>query len=143
MIRAVLDANVLAGGFPAKRGPLFVLARYWEIRGFELVYSEHLLSELTGAWRKPYWNERLTDEFITQTLIAIRRFGILVEPTPGISGIATHWQDDLVIATAIAGDAQYLVTGDKELLEIAQYQSVEIIAPAEFLEILSTDTPEL
>ncbi len=104
------------------------------------MYSEHLLSELTNAWRKPYWDERLTNEFILQTLVTIRRFGNLVVPTPGISGIATHWQDDIVIATAIAGNARYLVTGDKELLEIGRYQSVEIVTPAEFLELLAADT---
>jgi predicted nucleic acid-binding protein len=56
-----------------------------------------------------------------------------------VRGVATHWQDDRVIATALAGSADYLVTGDKELLRLKSYRTVRIVSPLEFLEILRVE----
>lgn len=139
MIRAVLDANVLAAGFPAIRGPLSDTIRMWRLRSFTLIYSEHLLQELIGVWNKPYWLERLDDAFRESSLEMIESNGVLVEPMPGVSNVATHWQDDIVIATALAADAEYLVTGDKELLRLKSYRTVKIVSPPEFLEILRAE----
>jgi putative PIN family toxin of toxin-antitoxin system len=139
LTRAVLDANVLAAGFPAVRGPLAETIRLWRTQAFTLIYSEHLFRELAGVWSKRYWIERLDDVYRESSLLALRRRGVLVEPAPGVSNIATHWQDDIIIATAVAGDAEYLVGGDKDLLRLKSYRTVRIVAPLEFLEFLRAE----
>lgn len=45
--------------------------------------------------------------------------------------------DNRVLETAIAGGADYIVTGDKHLLDLHEYEGIEIITPARFAAILA------
>lgn len=56
--------------------------------------------------------------------------------TVQVTGIATHAHDDLVLATAISAGAEYLVTGDRGLRDVGEYQGVAILTPREFLDRL-------
>jgi len=54
-----------------------------------------------------------------------------------VSGIATHPEDDLVLATALSAGADYLVTGDRRFrTRVPHYQGITLISPAEFLAII-------
>ncbi|CAN5577944.1 putative toxin-antitoxin system toxin component, PIN family [soil metagenome] len=139
MIRVVLDANVIVGSFAASSGVLSEIAGAWQSRQFQVVISEHLLGEAQIAWQKPYWVRRYAPDETNRFVAILRRRAEFVVPTPGVSRVATHKEDDLVIATAIAGDADYLVTGDKELLRLRSYKTVAIVSPQEFLEILEAE----
>ncbi|MDQ3623269.1 MAG: putative toxin-antitoxin system toxin component, PIN family [Verrucomicrobiota bacterium] len=44
--------------------------------------------------------------------------------------------DDLVLAAAVAGSCQYLVTGDNDLLVLGAFRDVKIVKPREFLNLL-------
>jgi predicted nucleic acid-binding protein len=48
--------------------------------------------------------------------------------------VATHPEDDLVLATAISAKAEYLVSGDTKLQRLGTYEGVKIVSPREFLE---------
>jgi predicted nucleic acid-binding protein len=50
--------------------------------------------------------------------------------------VAEDEEDDLVLATAVAGDAAYLVTGDRMLRSLGRYRNVTILSPREFLTVL-------
>jgi putative PIN family toxin of toxin-antitoxin system len=138
-MRVVLDANVLGPGLLLERGTPFEVVQYWRERRFEVVVSEHLVAELSTTLNKPYWRARFASDRIQRALLTVRRRALRVIPTPNIDGAATHWQDDIVIASAIAGNADYLVTGDKELLAVKAFRTVSIVSPQEFLNILKTD----
>jgi len=57
--------------------------------------------------------------------------------TVTITGVATHPEDDLVLATALSAGADYLVTGDRRFrARVPRYQGVIVISPADFLIIL-------
>ncbi len=58
--------------------------------------------------------------------------------TAEVHGVATHAEDDLILATAISARVEYLVTGDKKLQELRSYQGVAIVSPREFLDILES-----
>jgi len=53
--------------------------------------------------------------------------------TVEVTGVATHPEDDLILATAVAGEASYLVTGDRKLRAVGAFQGVTILSPREFL----------
>jgi predicted nucleic acid-binding protein len=61
---------------------------------------------------------------------------VLVPITAEVRGVATRPEDDLTLATAVSAEADYLVTGDRQLLALADYEGVQIISPREFLTIL-------
>ena len=64
------------------------------------------------------------------------RQAIITPLTVSVSHIATHPEDDLVLATALSGNAQFLVTGDYKLVERKQYQGLILVTVREFLAIL-------
>lgn len=55
-----------------------------------------------------------------------------------VAGVATHPEDDLVLATAISGSADYLVTGDRQLRQLGSFQGVVIVSPRTFLDLLAS-----
>jgi predicted nucleic acid-binding protein len=60
----------------------------------------------------------------------------LVALTVTVTGVASHPEDDLVLATAVSGGAGYLVTGDRQLLRLANYEGIIILTPRDFLATL-------
>ena len=59
-----------------------------------------------------------------------------------VHGVASHPEDDLVLATAVNADAEISVTGDKELLAIGKYQNVTIVSARDFLKILARNSSD-
>lgn len=64
------------------------------------------------------------------------RRATLVIPITTIHGVADDDEDDVILATAVAGQAAYLVTGDRGLQRLGTYQGVTILSPREFLDLL-------
>ena len=142
MIRAVLDANVLAPGFLAKTSTAARLLAHWYAGQFELVVSEHLLTELASTYDDHYFRMRISPSQIDRALHALRTRAIMTELTVAVAGIATHREDDLILATALSGDASYLVTQDRQLLKLGSYRGLRIVPPGRLLDILEAgDSP--
>lgn len=139
MIKAVLDANVLGPGLVLFEGTRADVVRAWLEEQYELITSEHVIAEVITTWDQPYWRERTLAEALRIGLHLLREESTIVVPELGVKNVAGHWHDDLVIATALAGGAEYLVTGDKELLRLKSYRTVKIVSPPEFLEILRAE----
>ncbi|MGH2548832.1 MAG: putative toxin-antitoxin system toxin component, PIN family [Thermomicrobiales bacterium] len=136
---AALDANVLGPGLMFKQGVSAEVVIAWIGNRFELILSENLFGELNATLNKPYWRSRFSQLAIDQAIALAAKESTFVDPTPGVENVATHWQDDVVIATALAGNAEYLVTDDKELLRLKSYKTVSIVSPQEFLELLEAE----
>jgi len=139
VIRATLDVNVLASGFPAEAGAPSELIDRWTDLAYELVISEHILDGLKRTWQKPYYQRRYSPERVQHALMLLRAEAILVAPASTVHGVAEDEEDDLVLATAIAGDAGFLVTGDKYLQTLGGYQNVVILSPRQFLTSLADE----
>ncbi|MGD0972344.1 MAG: PIN domain-containing protein [Desulfobaccales bacterium] len=59
--------------------------------------------------------------------------------TPGelaVEAVADDPADDLVLACALEGNADFIISGDKHLLNLRNYQGIKMVTPAEFLESL-------
>jgi uncharacterized protein len=65
---------------------------------------------------------------------------VLVPITVNVQGVASHPEDDVILATAVSARADYLVTGDRQLLALGEYQGVQMVTPRDFLAILSLQT---
>ena len=137
MIVAVLDTNVLVSAFPAHGTVPASLIDAWRQGAYHLVVSEHILEELTETWRDPYWRARFSPTESAAAITLLRSAAIVTALTVEVAGVATHPEDDLILATAVAGDATYLVTGDRKLRAVGTFQDVTILSPREFLERLS------
>jgi putative PIN family toxin of toxin-antitoxin system len=136
MTRVVFDANTIVSGFPASDGVLRTLIDHWRAGRFQLVVSEHILTEVARAWTTPYWQRRFPPERVALVLDLIRSEATVTSITVDVRGIATHPEDDLVLATAMSAGATVIVTGDRRLREVGAYQGVTIRTPREFVTLL-------
>ena len=64
------------------------------------------------------------------------RHAVWVEPQPLTTPACRDADDDWVLATALAGEAEVIVTGDGDLLTLGAYRGVLILSPRQFLERL-------
>lgn len=138
MISAVLDTNILASGIlTASTSPGQILDR-WLDRQFELVVSEHIIEELERTINKPYFQKHLTPKVTIAFIDLLQNEATVTVITIKVKGIATHPEDDLVIAATVSGKADYLVTGDGPLLRKVgnSYKGITLISPNDFLEVL-------
>ena len=140
MIRALIDTNVLASGIVGYRkgqGAPFEVIRRWRANSYELLTSLHVLDELSSTLANPWFSQYLSETERLAVLKLVRTAGTVVEPSPDlVQGVATHWEDDLVLAAAITGNAHYLVTGDRKLRALRSLAGIRIVSVHEFLEVL-------
>jgi putative PIN family toxin of toxin-antitoxin system len=134
-----LDAYVLAPAFIGEGGASARLIGMWQEEIFALVLSEHHLHELARAFKDPCFVRRLPPEEATAALLLLANDAHITELTIPVIGVATHPEDDLVLSTALSGNATMLCTRDKQLLRLRSYQTVDILSPGELLALLDAE----
>lgn len=139
MIRATLDVNVLASGFQDTPGAPAVLIESWIRGAYELIISDHILGGLNRTLQKPYFRQHMTPNQVDRVLAILRIRAQIVTPRVSVHGVGEDEEDDLVLSTALSGAAEFLVTGDRHLQQIGNYQGLIILPPREFLGVLARD----
>jgi len=140
-MRVVLDANVLVSALLSGRSSPGVILELWEKERFDLVISPPVLEELERVIRYPRIQERynLPEESLDVFLGLIGSQAITVNPSVEIDFIKVDPSDNRYLECAKEGDASYLVTGDKRLLELKEYEGIVILPPAGFLALLELE----
>jgi putative PIN family toxin of toxin-antitoxin system len=144
LIRAVLDANVLASAIAAIRLPTSTpgeLLRRWRRRAYTLVVSDVILDETARTLRKPYFQRFMRSGQAESAVRLVRAKAERTSIVAEVSGVATHPEDDLILATAVSAKVRYLVTGDAQLQALRRYRGVTIVSPRVFLSMLSQRDP--
>ncbi|MEK6938617.1 MAG: putative toxin-antitoxin system toxin component, PIN family [Nanoarchaeota archaeon] len=132
-MRVVLDTNVFVSGIHWK-GSSEKMLRLWMSGDLELVSSMPIIEEIIrvlAGFKVP-----LEPEDISWWESLILEKSILVFPTEKID-IVTDPNDNKFIEAAVEGKAQYIVSQDKHLLVLKQYQRIKILHPDEFLKLLN------
>lgn len=123
----VLDTNVLIAAFIAK-GLCHTLVEHC-LRVHSSVTSEFLLSELKEKFTTKFKYSR-EDVAAVEVLLRLRMH--VVEPTSLETSVCLDPDDDMVLATALAGQAVCVITGDKDLLILKKFGEIDILSPSEF-----------
>ena len=135
-MRVLLDTNVvvsavLFGGVPQQ------CLRRGLAGDFELVTATGLLDELEHVLLDRFGLPREAVAFIRGDLELAAE---VVAPTR-VEAVSRDAGDDLVLAAAREGRADYVVTGDRDLLDLGRYGSVAILTPRAFLDRLDPAEP--
>ena len=127
-MKIVFDTNVIVAGLVA-RGLCHELVEV-HLPLHEAVRSGVLWEELIGALRDKFG----LDHEDLPLIDLYRRHAVWLEPSPLADPVCRDPSDDWVLATALAGEASLIVTGDDDLLSLGSFAEVEIISPRRFLE---------
>lgn len=140
-MRVVLDTNIVISHTLAPRGPIGVIFHHWITKTFDLVVSEALLEEYEDTLRKPKIRayHQQSNTTIAALIKRFRKIAIVVVPTETLTVVHDDPDDNKIIECAIAGEADYIVTGDAHLLDIQTYRGIQILSPALFLSVLEQE----
>jgi uncharacterized protein len=126
-VRVLFDTNVLYSAFTAKGVCEDIVDSAAGV--CTIIWSQPLQHELETALKRKF---KLGPN--TQDALAV--FSELCEFAPPVAlpkPICRDADDDVVLATAVAGRAAYIVTGDEDLLVLKKYQGIRILSPRQFL----------
>jgi hypothetical protein len=139
MIRAVIDTNVLVSSFLRLTSNPTAIRRAWQRGAFELCISHSLLGELRDVLRRPVIARtvKVGPEEISAFLSQVEeRASFASDPLEVAPVVAADPDDDIVVATALATEADAIVSGDNDLLALKQHRGIAIISPREFVRLL-------
>lgn len=135
MLRAVLDTNVIVSGTISSTGAPFEVLEAWRHRRFTLVTSPLILKEAERVFEYPRIKKAYSLDAETVDRI-VAQFAKYAAVTPGelvVREIKDDPADDMFLACAIEGEADFIVTGDRHLLDVGTYRGVSIMSPRSFL----------
>lgn len=139
--RVTLDTNVLISGVLFPTGSPQVILRAWKRSAFVLVTSSQLIEEFSDVLHRPNIRKKyhISESEIEKILWLLCLKSFLVEPEPIQSIPVRDAKDVMVLATALSGAANYLVTGDKDLLVLQDNSEISgliIVTVKMFLSVL-------
>ncbi len=132
-MKVVLDTNVLVSALMSPDGVSGRIVAAWVEAQFELVFSPEQLAEIARvlAYRKINrvlkWDDQRIEQFIKQ--LYVRAQVIQLDSTAEV--VPRDASDTPILATLVAAEADLLVTGDSDLLELRDRYPIE--TPSEFV----------
>lgn len=133
-LRVVLDTNVLVSAFQFPSG---TAATLWDALGadrYVLISSPAIIKELASILRQTFaWQEAAVQGTLRLTV----RKAEVVNPTSIPDAVPHDPDDNHIIACALAGHADLIVTGDKDLLQLKEYRGIPIVRTMDFVRTVS------
>ena len=133
MIKAVLDTNILLSSLFWKGQPRKIVELAIENK-FRAVTSADILEELKCVLEEDF--SQVPYDARERILRDILSYSALVIPKKITVKNLRDFQDTKIIACALEAEAEYIVTGDKDLLVLKEYARIKITTAREFLEAL-------
>jgi len=134
-MRAVLDTNVLISGVIATGVPHELLLKGFD-HEYGIVISVETLTEFRETLLKYPERFHMDEDDVQKEVETIRYFAEFVDPQEDIAAVEDDPDDDKFLEAAVAGDVDYLVSGDRHLLDLDSFRGVEIVEPRTFYERL-------
>ena len=134
-MKAVFDTNVLLAAFITEGICSKILVRGRK-RQFHLILCPVILREFERVLIKKFSITRNEVRSILQ--IVSEAMHSVVSPSQSVQGLCRDPDDDSILACALEAGADYLVTGDVDLLELKIFKGIRIVTPREF-ELLFND----
>ncbi len=138
MTRLVLDTNAVISAFFWNGTPRRLLDACYGGQAI-LITSGPLLAELRFVLSRPKFKRRISEarQSVDRLVGTYAQHAISVQPVP-TPRVVSDPDDDVVIGTALAAKADFIVTGDSALLAVAEYEGVRILSASDALHILSS-----
>jgi putative PIN family toxin of toxin-antitoxin system len=136
--RVVLDTNIYVSGTILSHGAPFEVLEAWRRQAYILLTSEAIIAEVERVLRYPHIRDRygISDEDVRRLIASLRTDALVVPGVYEVRGVVADPDDDKFVACALEGQADCIVTGDTDLLDLVRYRGIDVLRPSEFLKRL-------
>jgi uncharacterized protein len=132
MARVVVDTNVLVSALIKKGKPLELVQTLLEKH--TVILSSQMLAELADVLSRDKFT--VTKDQIDLFISLLLSKSTIESVSGNLNVILKDPDDNIVLLTAVIGRADYIVSGDKHLLTLGKFESLEIVTISQMLEIL-------
>jgi len=133
-MRAIIDTNVFVSGIFWEGNFCSQIIDKWKNKKFELVSSMDILEEFVETLRN--FKIQVPDDMIEEWRNLIIENSIIVAPTIKLNVIKDDLDDNKFLEAGISGNADLIISQDKHLLKLKEYQGIKIVSPEEALLLL-------
>ena len=129
-MRIVCDTNVLIAALIA-RGTCHELLESCFVN-HTIVVSEFILAEVKEKLVEKFKYSLETAEEVDELFRS--RMEVILLPGPLPSSVSRDPDDDNILAAALSGDCECIITGDKDLLVLERFRNIRIVSPRDFID---------
>jgi putative PIN family toxin of toxin-antitoxin system len=137
MLRVVIEPNVFVSSLISRKGAPASLVQAWMEGFFDLVVSDAIITEIERVLSENRLKQvfNISEEHIARLVELLRKNTILVSGSAPVAGaVPPDTADEMFLAAALDGNADVIISGDKDLLEIISFQGMAILTPRQFLD---------
>ena len=134
--RVIIDTNLWISFLITNN--LNILSELFLFERFQIIFSDELFNEFLDVARRPKF-KKYFDEKSVQLLIQNISEKLEFIEVPSAINICRDLKDNFILALSIDGNADYIVTGDKDLLSLNGFKGKKIITINEFIKIIDTE----
>jgi uncharacterized protein len=138
-VKVVLDTNVLLSAIATRGVCEAVLDLCVDRDDLTIVSSEHILTEFAYQLRAIFG---MTADETRVIVDFLRNHALIVIPAEVPANACRDLNDLPILGTALAVKADYLVTGDKDLLDLKKFNSIPILTPRAFFDLLQQSSQD-
>jgi putative PIN family toxin of toxin-antitoxin system len=134
-VRLVVDTNILVSALLSTTSLPARMLLLWRAGHFDLLTAAEQLDEVTRVTRYPKIRERLTPAVAGRLVNDLRALAVTLDALPAVD-VSPDPDDNYLLAIALTGSADFLVTGDKrDLLGLGTHVGTRIISVRDFLSL--------
>lgn len=139
MLRLVPDTSTLVAGTISLQGTAAEIIAAWRDGRIAVVTCEEIITEYQVVLNRSSIRRRyrhIRSGTIAASVATLREYGRLVTVTQVPQVVVRDPDDNVILACATAGDADYVVSRDRDLLDLVAYRGISIVSERTFLSIL-------
>jgi len=129
-MRIVLDANIFISSFFWGGNPRKIMERIIDGKD-KLFVCKEILQETASVMARPKFN--VSDEYIIRFIHSIEEIANHVTLTGIVQQVCRDSKDDKILECALLANADYIITGDVDLLILEEFRGIKIITANEYL----------
>ncbi len=134
-MRAVIDTNIIIRAVIKPRGTVGPVLGRLRNGEFTAIYTEAILEEILAKLALPRISKKyeIGDNAVEDLLVLLALRGELVNPSRLVR-VCRDPDDDMFIEAALEGKAEWVVTGDQDLLTLEKFERIHFVTPRTFLQ---------
>jgi putative PIN family toxin of toxin-antitoxin system len=134
--RVIIDTNLWISFLITNN--LNILSELFLFERFQIIFSDELFNEFLDVARRPKFKKYFDEKSVQLLIQNISEKLEFIEVASAIT-ICRDLKDNFILALSIDGNADYIVTGDKDLLSLNGFKGKKIISINEFIKIIDTE----